>query len=581
MRSQPEPLWGGDVVVVGAGVAGTLIASALSAADLAVTLVEASGFGARQSNHSHGYLHRGYIYHQPSESLVKALGEGADRWITLFESAGYDSYLSTSTVAFTNPVNADRASDNWRAAQLPVVRGNLPARFRPGALVSAFETTERAYDFTPWFQFANRKLLRDVSTLKGAVVRLLTEGNRVTALHVRRDSFDLAVRARYYVLAAGVSNVELIEGAAQIRGRALNRTSFMLVVEGALPLQSVVIPDNDAYGLFIVSRPSAALGQSVWLVSNYISYAAGVNSVLGAGLWLRGIGRVLRRLTDVIDDGAFRWGFYPAPKAELRPDPRLLSEHATESYGFTNCLVASPSKLTLAPLLADTVVSEVLSRIERASTPDVPAERWKTVRWRQGSDLLKLLDHDDLDLEDAIELDLTDTPQASSRTREGRASRSVAIPSVFISYAHDDPRWRSEVIAFADSLARIGGIEVALDVYGSPIGRAWGAWGAEQVHSSDFVMCLGSPQYITRWNISFGSGVANEARAIRSRLNRVPDTVLFVLLPGRTRDDLPEDVRNVHYEIVGELTREGLDNVLRIIHRQPRFLKRGQSADGP
>lgn len=51
-----------DVLIAGAGAAGILLAAELTGNGFHCTIVEPTGIAAQQSGHSHGYLHKGYIY---------------------------------------------------------------------------------------------------------------------------------------------------------------------------------------------------------------------------------------------------------------------------------------------------------------------------------------------------------------------------------------------------------------------------------------------------------------------------------------------------------------------------------------
>lgn len=404
-----------DIAVVGAGAAGVLVATALGRLGFNVLLIEPAGFGARQSNHSHGYLHSGYIYPQPSQGLVSDLVRGSNRWRELLNEAGCRPVTSESTIAFANPANARRVAERWRSAGLNVRIGPIPDRFREPAVTTAFTTDEPTYDFTRWFEHALSELPESVQLIRGMVRQLDGDRNEVAGLDVWRSGDEIRVEAAFYVLTAGVKNLALIQQLTRIRGRSVNRTSHMFVVESDAPLQSVVVPDHEAHGLFIASRPSSSENRTAWLISDYISFAAGINSVASAALWVRGVARTVRRLTNILDTDDYVWGFYPAPKGELRPDPRVLSQHSVESYGLRNCLVASPSKLTLAPLLAEVVTSETKRRLgptrkmssRSPSSGDEMAvlpERWNDIQWRSASDLSRLIETDDVNLEEAIEV---------------------------------------------------------------------------------------------------------------------------------------------------------------------------------
>jgi glycine/D-amino acid oxidase-like deaminating enzyme len=398
-----------DVLVVGAGAAGILVALGLTRRGYSVTLLDSSGLAAEQSNHSHGYLHRGYIYQAPTLQLVRQLNRGADEWLALFEGAGLDPVCETSLVGFTNRYNGLRAGKRWAKCQLPVNLVEPPEFVVPGRLRSVFATPESAFDFTAWYQRSLEELIGSVRFLHGQAIALVTDDRRVCGVRVRCSGADVILKAGTYVATAGTGNIELVESAVTLRGRGVNRTSFMLVLEGDLPLANLIVADNDAYGLFMVSRRRE--GKTVWLVSNYLSFAHQIAGTLATSLWLRATAKTLHWLTGVLDRDV-TWSVYVAGKGELRADPRSLSEHSLETYGFRNLVVGSPSKLTLAPLLAREIVSHIETRQRAtgsrpsglpASTPKLAPERWTLCRMQPGHSLRRFLTDARWDTDDVIE----------------------------------------------------------------------------------------------------------------------------------------------------------------------------------
>ncbi|MET8777775.1 FAD-dependent oxidoreductase [Nocardia sp. NPDC004654] len=352
-------IFAGDVLVVGAGASGILAAQRLAEAGFSVTLMDSVGLGGAQSNHSHGYLHRGHIYGKPSPVLVKALCEGADRWYDLLHAAGVQPHNLNSCVGFKSRYTADVAERAWRRGGLQFEISEPPPGLSSGYLKRCFSTEESTYIFTPWFAYAATQL-ESVVQVKAEATSLECEGDTITGVVIRQGDSVHRICARYYVLAAGTGNLPLISSATNYRGQALNRVSYMMILAGRqMPNLSLVVPENDAYGLFLVSRQREA--QSYWLVSNYLSYGGADCSENAAVMWLRATARLLRRATTGLDS-AECWGSYSAPKGELRADRNRLDLPSVQSYGFKNVCVAAPTKLTLCPLLADDIVRTVTEK---------------------------------------------------------------------------------------------------------------------------------------------------------------------------------------------------------------------------
>lgn len=79
---------------------------------------------------------------------------------------------------------------------------------------------------------------------------------------------------------------------------------------------------------------------------------------------------------------------------------------------------------------------------------------------------------------------------------------SKTLPSVFISYAHDDEKHKQRVLEFSDKLITEGGLDCWIDRYveGSSPERGWTSWMEEKIRTSDFVLVVASPDYLKRFN---------------------------------------------------------------------------------
>lgn len=173
----------------------------------------------------------------------------------------------------------------------------------------------------------------------------------------------LLLRAHVYVLAGGASNARLLRRATSHRGRAISRMSYMLIAAGKrLPPISFILPGNDFYGMFVVSRPLREAGNA-WLMSNFVSLAHEGHNARSRKLWLRSVLRHLGEVAPVLHDADIRWGFYDAAKGELRDSPGVMGGHSFETFGIGNLFAMAPTKLTLAPLLADEVAEACAGRL--------------------------------------------------------------------------------------------------------------------------------------------------------------------------------------------------------------------------
>lgn len=304
----------GDVLVVGAGASGLLTAANLASRGLDCTVVEAIGVGARQSNHSHGYLHSGYGYLDGRIDFIRDLQSGGRAWARIMWELGAKPITNSSTIGFRDGLNAMAATAHWRRMGLPVEAGTQPSGFTQD-FAACFSTAEPTYCFSSFF-LSHKSVASDRATLRTATVhRLLRENDRIVAAEVDLDGQPARLTADHYVLTAGAANEGLIESATNHRGRVVARTSYMLIVQAPdLPMISAIFPEGEIYGLFIASRRRDR--ETVWLISNYISFAGPKQTNVAQRLWLQGTLRTLRRVTDVFERPNVLFGCYDASSRE-------------------------------------------------------------------------------------------------------------------------------------------------------------------------------------------------------------------------------------------------------------------------
>lgn len=349
----------GEVLIVGGGATGLLTARLLDRRGLSWTLIESRGWGAEQSNHSHGYIHQGYAYPSGSHQLVQTLQRGSERWAGLLTENHIGPVTKWSLIGFTDHLAALAMQRRWAQLGLSVAPAEIPAWLAGGSVARVFRTDESAYDFTHVFRTLAQGLKG--TTIVGTVTELQSVDARITGVKALVDGQRVLMRAGHVVLGAGVSNEALLASVTAHRGRAVSRTSYMLTASSPnLPRASLIVPEQASYGLFLVSRMDR--DRVVWLISDFLSYArASQPHRIAQQLWIAGALDALSRIYDLSRDPEVELGVYAAPKMELRPRAGELSVHAAERYRHQNLVVAAPTKLTLAPLLATRVVQMVNS----------------------------------------------------------------------------------------------------------------------------------------------------------------------------------------------------------------------------
>jgi glycine/D-amino acid oxidase-like deaminating enzyme len=358
-----------DVLIAGGGVAGMLVATKLCEQGFRCVLIEPSALAAEQSGHSHGYIHRGYIYLRAEDYLVRQLRSAREQW---------EEYISKPTqvvpcskdslIGFMNGEVAKYATQTWRAAELPLNEINeseWPSALKQTPLTAVYRTDEQSFDFTR----VMLNLLARMKTCKlvhGSVVRLSIRKMECCSVEIQVQGNSHRVKARYVVLAAGRGTAEILSNTlGKFRSVPNVRTSYMLVLKGeALEPISAILPEHQFYGLFMVSRQDTQ--GAVWLVSNYLSYGGlcGDRDV-AARTWTRATLKTLDKIFPMLKDANISCGIYVAPKAEFRRDPERLPEgKIAEKIGLQNVLAIWPTKLTLSPLIAIEVVEQIIKNLQ-------------------------------------------------------------------------------------------------------------------------------------------------------------------------------------------------------------------------
>jgi hypothetical protein len=139
---------------------------------------------------------------------------------------------------------------------------------------------------------------------------------------------------------------------------------------------------------------------------------------------------------------------------------------------------------------------------------------------------------------------------------------------VFISYAHENPAHRQQVIQFATVLRTELGIDAKLNVWFENERRDWTQWALQQLAEADFVMAIASPAFRERIDgqgdptverdVWFQGGVLRNL--ITEDQQKWIRRILPVVLPGNTISDIPQVLfpySATHY-VIEEFTADGL-----------------------
>jgi eukaryotic-like serine/threonine-protein kinase len=150
---------------------------------------------------------------------------------------------------------------------------------------------------------------------------------------------------------------------------------------------------------------------------------------------------------------------------------------------------------------------------------------------------------------------------------------SMASPQVFISYSHDSPEHKKQVLALANRLRR-DGVETVLDQFLQSPNQGWYRWMIDEVEKAQAVLIIATKIYYDRFRLKApvgeGRGVKDEGGLILTGLSEgdgLNPKFIPVLFSGQDATWIPEPLRQVsHYVLKGE---EDYQHLLRRLLDQP------------
>lgn len=374
-----------DIVIIGGGIAGLWLLNRVINAGYSAILFEAHALGSAQTIASQGMIHGGIKY-----ALSGALNPGSeaiaampDHWRRCLAGEGdvdlrntqilSDHFYLWSSGSLTSKLTSFFASKMTRGRVEPTPRDHGPEVFRnaqfrghlyklvdlvldvPSLLNNLVENV-REHIFSIDWQTAG--FLRDES---GAIKHLQLNG-------------DITIEAQQFVFSAGEGNEFLMQKAG-IKTPAMQRR----------PLKQVLVKHDAPFSLYahcMGSNPSPRLTVSSHRAADgkWVWYLGGDLATEGThdpdDILIAKAEKELRDLFSWVDFGKTEWRTVFLNRAEpkqnnlLKPD-QAFAETAAQC---PNLIVAWPTKLTLAPDMANRVI-DLLCNLQK--TPLINGEALK------------------------------------------------------------------------------------------------------------------------------------------------------------------------------------------------------------
>ncbi|RYY74275.1 MAG: FAD-dependent oxidoreductase [Gammaproteobacteria bacterium] len=373
-----------DIAIIGGGVAGLWLANRLKRQGFTLALFEQNALGSDQTMASQGMIHGGMKYtlsgmltgasetiaDMPKHWRACLCGEGdvdlrntrllSDHfylWSGNSVSSKLSSFLaSTALNGRVDPVPDDRRPPVLRHADFG---GNL------------YKLEDIVLDVHSLVTNLAHNIEANCFHIDWAHARWQTESNNLS-LCIEREGQTYEVRASRFIFCAGKGNRDLLASLG------LKRPAMQL-----RPLQQVMVKHKYPYSFYghclgAETTPRLTISSHKLNSTDYIWYLGGSIAEKGASLSADELiikaQLELAELLPWVDMSGAEWKTLPVQRAEplqpnfLRPENAFVGE----ATGLNNLLVAWPTKLTLAPNLANQVLDLLkANKINPASDPTI------------------------------------------------------------------------------------------------------------------------------------------------------------------------------------------------------------------
>lgn len=385
-----------DIVVFGGGIAGLWLLNRLRDEGYNAILLEADGLGAAQTLASQGIIHGGLKY-----ALGGSVTDAANtiaalpaRWRACFDGTGEidlsscevlsERYYMWSSASYRSKIKAFFGSKSLQGRVQALSRDEFPPFFAEATVEgSLYALPDFAVD-TPSLLSVLRaryeasifkvdprdiRFTRDASGCAQSVT--LRAGTGVGDAVRESENNTVSIEAQRMIFCAGKGNQALIDAAGMRKPASQLRPLNMVWVKKA-GLGSVfahcIGEDFSLTPKLTVTTHLADDGMPVW-------YLGGEIAESGVGVpddeLIERAKRLIADLFPWVDLSGAQWGCFAIDRAEAkmadgsRPDGALFI--AEDGY-----IAAWPTKLTLAPALADSVLAELAGSVTKRSGDGAP-----------------------------------------------------------------------------------------------------------------------------------------------------------------------------------------------------------------
>lgn len=372
-----------DSIIIGGGIAGLWLLNRLTQLGYNAALFEQDELGKGQTIASQGMIHGGIKY-ALGGSLTgesEAIAAMPGHWAACLENNG-DVNISDcnilskhfylwSTQSLTSKLTSFFASKMLRGRVNTVKGDDRPPVFNdPAFKGSLYRLADLVLDVPSLIETLAAPVQDRIFKIDWTQAQLLKSGRNVSGLKLANG---LHIETRSAILTAGAGNEGLLDSLGLKKPAMQLRPLQQVLVkhEYPHPLYAHCMGSNPSPRLTISSHPCRD-GKSCWY--------------LGGDLATEGVGMDSGQLIDKARDELFglfpwinfgntEWATLPVDRAEPKQSQLIKPDKAYAEWApdCDNLLVAWPTKLTLAPNMAEQARSLIAAKLPMPSRETVPA----------------------------------------------------------------------------------------------------------------------------------------------------------------------------------------------------------------
>ena len=359
-----------DIAIIGGGVAGLWLANRLANTGYSLALFESKALGSDQTVASQGMIHGGmkYTLNGTLTGASEAIAEMPRHWRACLCGEGdvdlrntrilSDHFFMWSSETMTSRLTTFLASKLTRGRVEPVADDKRPPLLRNNHFSgSLYRLEDLVLDVPSLVTNLANNLPSRVFQVEENSTRLTAAANGEVSLITEQDGQSIEVTAQRIVLTAGKSN------AALLQQLGLQQPAMQV-----RPLQQVMVKHHHPHRFYghclgaettprlTISSHTTSYGAPVWYLGGSLA-ERGVHQ--DAAELIESAKQELADLMPWLDFSEAEWATLPVERAEplqrhfARPD----NAFATQVVGVNNLILGWPTKLTLAPNLANEILA--------------------------------------------------------------------------------------------------------------------------------------------------------------------------------------------------------------------------------